>query len=48
MYGKSIEMGFLSQLFREKKIMNASSKTFISSTFWSENSGIAAAIKTMN
>ena len=27
--------------------MDASSKTFISSTFWTENSGIAAAIKTL-
>ncbi len=48
MYGKSIGNGFpISVILGKKKIMNASSKTFISSTFWSENSGIAAAIKTL-
>ena len=48
MYGKSIGNGFpISVILGKKKIMNASSKTFISSTFWTENSGIAAAIKTL-
>ena len=48
MYGKSIGNGFpISVILGKKKIMDASSKTFISSTFWTENSGIAAAIKTL-
>ena len=48
MYGKSIGNGFpISVILGKKKIMDASKKTFISSPFWTENSGIAAAIKTL-
>ena len=48
MYGKSIGNGFpISVIVGKKKVMDASKNTFISSTFWTENSGIAAAIKTL-
>ena len=48
MYGKSLGNGFpISALVGKKNIMNSSNKTFISSTFWTENIGTAAAIKTL-
>ena len=48
MYGKSLGNGFpITALVGKKKIMEASKKTFISSTFWTENTGTAAAIKTL-
>ena len=48
MYGKSLGNGFpISAIIGKNKIMNGSKKTFISSTFWTENSGIVAAIQTL-
>ena len=48
MYGKSLGNGFpISALVGKKNIMSSSNKTFISSTYWTENIGTAAAIKTL-
>ena len=48
MYGKSLGNGFpISAIVGKNKVMNMSSKTFISSTFWTENIGIIAAIQTL-
>ncbi len=48
MYGKSLGNGFpISAIVGNNKVMNVSKKTFISSTFWTENIGVAAAIKTL-
>ena len=48
MYGKSLGNGFpISAIVGKNKVMNMSKKTFISSTFWTENIGIIAAIQTL-
>ena len=48
MYGKSLGNGFpISAIVGKNKVMNASKKTFISSTFWTENIGIIASIQTL-
>ena len=48
MYGKSLGNGFpITALVGKKKIMESSQNTFISSTYWTENTGTAAAIKTL-
>ena len=49
MYGKSLGNGFpITALVGKKKVMESSQNTFISSTYWTENTGTAAAIKTLN
>tara|TARA_B100001093_G_scaffold370012_1_gene354957 strand:+ start:36 stop:629 length:594 start_codon:yes stop_codon:yes gene_type:complete len=49
MYGKSLGNGFpITALVGKKKIMESSQNTFISSTYWTENTGTAAAIKTLS
>ena len=49
MFGKAIGNGFsITSLIGKKRIMKLSSKTFISSTFWSERSGFVAGIATLN
>ena len=47
-YGKSIGNGFpITAILGKKNIMDFSQDTFISSTFWTESSGFAASIKTI-
>ena len=49
MYGKSLGNGFpITAIVGKKKIMESSKNTFISSTYWTENTGTAAAIKTLS
>ena len=48
-FGKSLGNGFaITAVLGKKKIMDASKKSFISSTFWSERAGYAAALETLN
>jgi glutamate-1-semialdehyde 2,1-aminomutase len=48
MFGKAIGNGYaLTAIIGKKKIMNESKNTFISSTFWSERIGYAAALATL-
>ena len=48
-YGKSLGNGFaITAVLGKKKIMDASKKSFISSTFWSERVGYVAALETLN
>ena len=47
-YGKALGNGFaITAILGKKKIMNASNKTFISSTFWSERIGFVASLATL-
>ena len=46
--GKALGNGYaINAILGKKEIMNTSNDTFISSTFWSEASGYAAALKTL-
>jgi len=48
-FGKSLGNGFaITAVLGRKKIMDASKKSFISSTFWSERVGYVAALETLN
>ena len=48
-YGKSLGNGFaITAVLGKKKVMDASKKSFISSTFWSERVGYVAALETLN
>ena len=47
-YGKAIGNGFpITTVLSKRKFFNVASKTFISSTFWSEGVGPTAALKTI-
>jgi len=47
-YGKAMGNGFaISAIVGKKEIMNEAQETFISSTFWTERVGFAAALKTI-
>ena len=48
-YGKAMGNGYpINAVVGKKHIMSASSKTFISSTFWTERLGPSAALKTID
>ncbi len=48
-YGKAMGNGYpINAVIGKKKIMSAASKTFISSTFWTERLGPSAALKTIH
>jgi glutamate-1-semialdehyde aminotransferase len=48
-FGKSLGNGFaITAVLGRKKIMEASKRSFISSTFWSEKVGYVAALETLN
>ena len=47
-YGKAIGNGYpITTVLSKRKFFNVASKTFISSTFWSEGVGPTAALKTI-
>ena len=49
MFGKALGNGYpITAILGKKGVMNSIGKTFISSTYWTENTGTAAAIKTLN
>lgn len=48
-YGKAIANGYpLTAILGKEKIMNAAQNSFISSTFWTDSLGAAAALETLN
>lgn len=47
-YGKALGNGFpITAIVGKKSVMEAAQETFISSTFWTERSGVTAALKTL-
>ena len=48
LFGKCLGNGYpITAILGKKKYLNKASKSFISSTFWTENSGFVAALKTL-